>query len=268
MLPKVRHQSSKAEPSVVNEDIVKDHALSPEDVQSIGQARTTSRDLFSLKGRTIVVTGAGRGLGIALAAGVLRAGGDVVCLDVLPKPSEIEWADLEDIAKDTNKAKYHQCDITQEEEVKKILNTAAAEASARGNPIRGLISCAGIQQMVDAVDYPINDFKRIFDVNVTGSFVVAKSIAGLMKEANTGGSLVLIASMSGQIANRVSPAISLLKTRLMRSLGNPLLSLQLIQSRSTANESITCHGMGPTWHQGEQSLAWVYQDSNDCSTIG
>ena len=98
---------------------------------------------------------------------------------------------------------YHQCDITKEEQVRTILTKAASEASERGKPIRGLISCAGIQQMVDALDYPVNDFKRILDVNVTGSFVVAKHIAGLIRDANSSGSLVMIASMSGQIANRV-----------------------------------------------------------------
>lgn len=200
-----RAQSTAAPPQVTDEQIVRDHTLPPKDLPPSGRnglVRSGS-SLFSLDGRTVVVTGAGRGLGITLASAVLDAGGDVMCLDVLPKPSEVEWTALTGSEHHKGHATYHQCDITKEEQVRTILTKAASEASARGKPVRGLISCAGIQQMVGALDYPVNDFKRILEVNVTGSFVVAKHIAGLIKDANSSGSLVMIASMSGQIANRV-----------------------------------------------------------------
>jgi NAD(P)-dependent dehydrogenase (short-subunit alcohol dehydrogenase family) len=63
--------------------------------------------------------------------------------------------------------------------------------------------------MKDAIDYPLENFRKILEVNVTGSFVVAKSTARLMREEGNTGSIVFIASMSGQIANRVSSAGSL-----------------------------------------------------------
>jgi len=200
-----RFISTTASSPVADEQIVRDHTLPPKDVRlssRVSAARSGS-SLFSLDGRTVVVTGAGRGLGITLASAVLDAGGDVICLDVLPKPSEVEWSALTVSENHKGHATYYQCDITKEEQVRTILTRAASEASERKNPIRGLISCAGIQQMVDAIDYPVNDFKRILEVNVTGSFIVAKHIAGLIKDAKSSGSLVMIASMSGQIANRV-----------------------------------------------------------------
>ena len=175
-----------------------------------------------------MVTGAGRGLGITLASAVLDAGGDVVCLDVLPQPSEVEWTALQAPKKYSGQATYHQCDITKEEQVRSILTKAASEAVERGKPIRGLVSCAGIQQMVDALDYPVDDFKRILEVNVTGSFVVAKQIAGLMKDAKSSGSLVLIASMSGQVANRVRACVSSEKTTADQEPGYSLLRIQHI----------------------------------------
>jgi NAD(P)-dependent dehydrogenase (short-subunit alcohol dehydrogenase family) len=58
--------------------------------------------------------------------------------------------------------------------------------------------------MTDAIDYPLDGFRRILEVNVTGSFLVAKHTARIMREEGTSGSIVFIASMSGQIANRVS----------------------------------------------------------------
>lgn len=136
---------------------------------------------------------------------MLDAGGDVACLDVLPSPSEIEWSGITKVAKETGRqATYYQCDITSENDVETTLAKAAEQANDRAMPIRGLISCAGIQQMTDAIDYPIDGFRKILEVNVTGSFLVAKHTARIMKNNNQEGSIVFIASMSGQIANRVS----------------------------------------------------------------
>ncbi len=198
-------QSTTTSPSALHRSLVPDHTLPPNDVQARQPARKPSfKDLFSLAERTVVITGAGRGLGLTLASAVLDAGGDVVCLDVLPQPSEVEWDGITKIGEETGRhATYYQCDIAKEEHVQAALANAASQAEKRKKPVRGLISCAGIQQMVDAMDYPIDGFRRILDVNVTGSFLVAKHTARLMRDAKNSGSIVFIASMSGQIANRV-----------------------------------------------------------------
>jgi NAD(P)-dependent dehydrogenase (short-subunit alcohol dehydrogenase family) len=187
--------------------IISDTTLAADTPESenTAAAAVPTGGLFSLKDRTVVITGAGRGLGVALTIAVLESGGDAVCLDVLPCPSVAEW----DIVSKSQKtyrtnASYHQCDITQEAKVIEVLSEAAKQAASRGKPIRSLISCAGIQQMTDAIDYPVDGFRRILDVNVLGSFVVAKQVARIVRNQQLTGSIVLIASMSGQIANRVS----------------------------------------------------------------
>lgn len=172
---------------------------------SLTPARAPTTKLFSLEDRTVVVTGAGRGLGITLATAVLEAGGDVICLDILPEPSKEDWANIDRIQKSSKvSATYLQCNVVDESAVSSTLAHAAECAQRRGKPIRGLLHCAGIQQMVDAIEYPLECFRRILDVNVTGSFLLAKHTARLMRDEGNSGSLVLIASMSGQIANRVS----------------------------------------------------------------
>lgn len=160
--------------------------------------------LFSLSGRTIAVTGAGRGLGITLAAAVLEAGGHVACIDILPAPSELEWISLQNIAKSSNlTVSYHKCDIILEAEISATLNLIADAGSKLGAPLMGTIACAGIQQKIPAVDYPVDDFRRIMDVNVTGTFLTIKHSARIFMAEKTKGSVVMIASMSGQVANRV-----------------------------------------------------------------
>jgi NAD(P)-dependent dehydrogenase (short-subunit alcohol dehydrogenase family) len=69
-------------------------------------------------------------------------------------------------------------------------------------PIRGLVCCAAISGESDACDYPIDVFRRIIDINITGTFLTARVTAREMHRAGVPGSIVLIASMSGHVSNR------------------------------------------------------------------
>ncbi|EXJ91911.1 hypothetical protein A1O3_00461 [Capronia epimyces CBS 606.96] len=166
-------------------------------------ANRNAEQLFSLAGTTTVVTGGGRGLGITLARAIVEAGGHAACLDVLPEPSTEEWASLEKVAKRSGlTASYYRCDITQEEELSRVFKEVDDKAKQHNAPLKGTVACAGIQQKVPALDYPAGDFERMLRVNVTGAFLTAKQAARVMVDNGTGGSIVLIASMSGNIANR------------------------------------------------------------------
>ncbi|KAJ5724749.1 hypothetical protein N7493_006477 [Penicillium malachiteum] len=193
--------------------ITLDHTLPsvvPESTQTPATAPTNT--LFSLSGRTVVITGGGRGLGMTLTTAVLEAGGDVACLDLLDEPSPEEWIAVQKLAKSKGlQAKYTRCNITDEEATKGLLEKIAEESKARNMPLRGLITCAGIQQMVPALDYPVDGYRKMLDVklvyhlssgNVLGTFIPAKHFSRILVEQNTPGSIVMIASMSGQIANR------------------------------------------------------------------
>lgn len=168
-------------------------------------ANTSHEARFSLRNKTIAITGAGRGLGITLAAAVLEAGGHVACLDILESPASKEWSGLQQTAhKSGLKGSYYKCDITNEAMLEQTLGQIAEGARIAGAPFYGTIACAGIQQRIPAQEYPAADFERILRVNVTGAFLTAKHSARIFMTEKTAGSIVLISSMSGQIANRVS----------------------------------------------------------------
>jgi NAD(P)-dependent dehydrogenase (short-subunit alcohol dehydrogenase family) len=155
-------------------------------------------------GKTIAITGGGRGLGMELAFAVVESGGHVACLDILPSPSETQWPTLLKLCTSSNlTASYKQCDVTSETELATALEQIAQEADAHDAPFAGVVACAGIQQKVPALEYEGQDFERILRVNVTGAFLTAKRTARILVEKKRPGSIVLIASMSGQIANRV-----------------------------------------------------------------
>ncbi|KAK7712674.1 hypothetical protein SLS64_001386 [Diaporthe eres] len=166
-------------------------------------ANVSHTALFSLSGKTIAITGGGRGVGITLAAAVLEAGGNVACLDILETPAAEEWAAIEKTAKTSGlKLSYRRVDITDEENLSNILDEIEKEGREAGAPFYGTIACAGIQQKTPAIEYPKSDFERMFSVNVTGTFLTAKHTARILIKNGVKGSIVMIASMSGDIANR------------------------------------------------------------------
>ncbi|KAJ4376810.1 hypothetical protein N0V86_006928 [Didymella sp. IMI 355093] len=159
-----------------------------------------TRDLFSLERRTILVSGGAGAVGVVVGKAILESGGDVVFLDQLPSMPEDKWRDVlasTEVAK--SEARYQQLDVQDEATV----TTAMAQIrSGLRRPIRGLVSCAAISGESDACDYPASIFRQILDVNITGTFLVARAVANEMHRANVTGSIVLIASMSGHVSNR------------------------------------------------------------------
>lgn len=83
------------------------------------------------------------------------------------------------------------------------LNKIVQEIADTEGRLDGLIAAAGIQQETPALDYTAEDANRMFEVNMTGVFMTAQAAAKQMIRFGQGGSIVMIASMSGSIANRV-----------------------------------------------------------------
>lgn len=215
--------------------------------------------LFSLEGKTVAITGGGRGLGITLALAVVEAGGNVACLDILEEPSPSEWAHLNKVAKAGGRGvSYRRCDVTDEAAVEQAVQSIESEAETTGAVFWGAIACAGIQQQISAFDYPAADFERILRVNVTGVFNTCKYTARALRDKKRPGSIVIISSMSGNVANRVSTLICIVYVKNLPHywIGPELHRIQLEQSGCAANVSICCPGMGPIRHSREHALPW------------
>ena len=72
----------------------------------------------------------------------------------------------------------------------------------------GLIAAAGIQQETPALEYTAKDADTMMSINVTGCFMTCQAAARQMIRHGNGGSIVMIASMSGTVANRVRLCLS------------------------------------------------------------
>lgn len=82
------------------------------------------------------------------------------------------------------------------------LHAAVRAIADRRGRMDGLIAAAGIQQETPALEYTAEDCDRMLGVNVTGVFMTAQAVAQQMVRLGNAGSIVLIGSMSGTVANR------------------------------------------------------------------
>ncbi|KFY04633.1 hypothetical protein O988_00650 [Pseudogymnoascus sp. VKM F-3808] len=170
-------------------------------VDGVTESQKPLRSLqsFNLAGKVILVSGAARGLGLSQAEALLEAGAIVYALDRLPEPCE-DFARVQKraVAEFKTELHYRHIDIREVEH----LNTIVEEIAGKHARLDGLIAAAGIQQETPALEYTAKDSNAMFEINCTGAFMTAQAAARQMIRFGNGGSIVMIASMSGTVANR------------------------------------------------------------------
>lgn len=160
---------------------------------------------FDLSSRVVLVSGAARGLGLTMSSALLEAGATVYALDRLPSPTP-PFDTLQSRFSTPSRLHYRQIDVRNVPQLNRIVE----EIGDKEGRMDGLIAAAGIQQETSALEYTKEDANRMFEVNVTGVLMTSQAVAKQMIRYGNGGSVALIASMSGTVANRVLRPLLLL----------------------------------------------------------
>jgi len=151
--------------------------------------------LFSLAGKVAVVTGAGHGIGRAIASGLSRAGARVAAVDIdVSSVRETVGA----IERGGREALALVHDLGSESEIESLF--AAVEASF--GPTDVLVNNAAINAVMAVPEqYPLEAWERTLQINLTAPFLCARSAARQMIAAGRGGSIVNLSSINGSRAS-------------------------------------------------------------------
>lgn len=149
---------------------------------------------FDLTGRLALVTGSSRGIGLGIAEGLAAAGATIVLNGV--DPSRLE-ATRETLAQrfGEDRIAARAFDIVDEDAV-----TAAVESvEADLGPIDVLVNNAGVQHREPLTEVSLADWQRVVDTNLTGAFVVGRTVAKRMLPRRAG-KIVNICSVQTDLA--------------------------------------------------------------------
>jgi len=145
---------------------------------------------MSSDNKVVVVTGGASGIGLALAQGLLDDGYRVLALDLLEDRVVAARESLR--VREPGQLRVEAADVTDEDRVDRLVD----ECEQGVGPIAGLINSAGIAKEIPCLDTDVKTFRQILDVNVVGSFIVARAVARKMR-TRAAGSIIHIASVSG-----------------------------------------------------------------------
>ncbi|MGB9661898.1 MAG: SDR family oxidoreductase [Moorellaceae bacterium] len=147
------------------------------------------RDLFSLAGKTAVVTGGATGLGAQMAEALAEAGANVVVAARNVERCKEMCAKLESLGV---RSVPVACDVSRAEDCERLVKATVEEFGR----LDILVNNAGMSWGADSLNYPLDKWRQIMEVNVTGLYQLSAMAARIMKEQG-GGKIINIASIGG-----------------------------------------------------------------------
>ncbi|MDQ6813722.1 MAG: glucose 1-dehydrogenase [Bacteroidota bacterium] len=147
---------------------------------------------FDLTGKFAIITGGSKGLGLAMAAGLASAGADIMLVNRNAEEGAIAATQL---SRDFNiKAISFAADITSIEQTEAMMATALDNFGK----VDILINSAGINIRGAINEITPEEFKKVMEVNVTGTWLCCRAVAPHMKK-NESGSIINVASTLGLV---------------------------------------------------------------------
>ncbi|GAB2806375.1 SDR family NAD(P)-dependent oxidoreductase [Ferruginibacter profundus] len=181
--------------------------------------------MFSLKNKTAVVTGGGSGIGKAIAT-VFAKQGAVVHIIELNEQSATQAA--KEIEAAGGKAMAHSCDVSSQQQVNAVFTAIGT--------INILVNCAGIANVGKAGTTSEEDFTRVFNVNVKGTYNCLHEIIPIFNN-NKGGVILNVASIAAWVGIPDRFAYSMSK--------GAVFAMTLSVAKDYLHDNIRCNSISP-----------------------
>ncbi len=186
-------------------------------------------EMFSLKGKTALVTGAAYGIGFAIAKAYAMAGARIAFNCRSPK--HLSEA-LGNYRAEGIEAKGYLCDVTKEQQVKDMIE----DIEGALGPVDILVNNAGIIKRISMTDMSAEEFRQVVDIDLTAAFLVAKAVLPGMMERKSG-KIINVCSMMSELGRETVSAYAAAKG------GLKMLTKNIASEYGAYN--IQCNGIGP-----------------------
>ncbi|SPN99833.1 related to D-arabinitol 2-dehydrogenase [Cephalotrichum gorgonifer] len=158
---------------------------------------------FTLQDRVVVITGGASGLGLVMGKGVVESGAHLAIVDINETQAVLQAGILAENFKEqyptrpVPRVTAHRVDVSDQDSIAACVKDIVA---VHGK-VDHLVTSAGFTENYAAVDYPVDRMRRLWAVNVDGTYLFACEVARHLLARKAGGSMVFIGSMSGAIVN-------------------------------------------------------------------
>jgi 2-deoxy-D-gluconate 3-dehydrogenase len=195
--------------------------------------------LFSLTGKVALVTGASRGLGQAMAIGLAQAGADVICSSSSAGGTDETRALINDLGRNAYEV---VADLADAESVTRL----AEQALAITGKVDVLVNNGGTIERFPAVDFPLDAWKKVIDVNLNGAFLLSQLIGKQMVN-NQQGKIINIASMLSFSGGITVPAYTASK--------HAIVGLTKALANEWASDNVQINAIAPGYFRTDNTQA-------------
>jgi len=184
-----------------------------------------------LKGRVAVITGAGSGIGFAIAKALAQAGANCVLADVEQAQGERACKEISAIGAGCT---FARADVSDAVEVKRLIEVAVEQFGG----LDILVNNAGLQHIASVVDFPEERWNYLIGVMLTGAFLCCKYALPHMIRQKWG-RIVNVASLHGKVASPFKAAYVSAK--------HGLLGLTKVVALEVGEHNVTCNAICPAY---------------------
>lgn len=164
---------------------------------------------FRLDNQKVIVTGAGRGIGRALAIGLAEAGADVALLSRTKEDLEQTASVIRELGRE---ALVIPTDVTSRDDIQQSIQTIMEEWGT----IDVLINNAGMNIRSKALDVTDEEWQKIMDTNLKSTFMMSQEVGRIMKEKEIRGKIISISSVGGHVALRTGVVYAATKAAMIQ----------------------------------------------------
>ena len=206
---------------------------------------------FSVAGKKCIVTGGAQGLSRGMAEGLLENGAEVVLMD-------LQAEKLQQVVDEYNAMGYEAYavsgNLSQKSEIDRMFDKAMQYL---GGELDVMIPAAGIQRRYEPWEFPEEQWRLVIDVDLNHVWFMCQKAIQVMKDRDTVGKIINIASMNSYFGGTTVPAYSAAK--------GAIVSLTRSIASDCADHSICCNAIAPGYMDTEMCANMTQERKDECT---